>query len=81
MPLGVTGAVRPAIAGDTTGDVSAVGTNTLRRAHQAEQFLQDAEQKLGHTIEIISGIEEARLIYQGVAHSLEPDQKRKWWLT
>ncbi|MCW8955914.1 MAG: exopolyphosphatase, partial [Gammaproteobacteria bacterium] len=58
-------------------NVSAVGTNTLRRAQQAEQFLQDAEEKLGHTIEIISGIEEARLIYQGVAHSLEPDQKRK----
>ena len=58
-------------------NVSAVGTNTLRRAHQAEQFLRDAEEKLGHTIEIISGIEEARLIYQGVAHSLEPDQKRK----
>lgn len=58
-------------------NVSAVGTNTLRRAHQAEQFLKDAEEKLGHTIEIISGIEEARLIYQGVAHSLEPDQKRR----
>ena len=58
-------------------NVSAVGTNTLRKAQQAEQFLLDAEEKLGHTIEIISGIEEARLIYQGVAHSLEPDQQRK----
>ncbi|MFW2373037.1 MAG: exopolyphosphatase [Gammaproteobacteria bacterium] len=58
-------------------NVSAVGTNTLRRAQQAEQFLLEAEEKLGHTIEIISGIEEARLIYQGVAHSLEPDQQRK----
>jgi len=58
-------------------NVSAVGTNTLRRAQQAEQFLLEAEAKLGHTIEIISGIEEARLVYQGVAHSLEPDEQRK----
>lgn len=55
--------------------VSAVGTNTLRRTRNSEQFLEHAQERLGHPIEIISGIEEARLIYQGVAHSLEPDQK------
>jgi exopolyphosphatase/guanosine-5'-triphosphate,3'-diphosphate pyrophosphatase len=32
----------------------------------------EAETALGHPIEIISGIEEARLIYNGVAHSLPP---------
>ncbi len=58
-------------------NVSAVGTNTLRRTQNAGLFLQHAEEVLGHPIEIISGIEEARLIYQGVAHTLEPDQKRK----
>lgn len=57
--------------------VSAVGTNTLRRTRNAEVFLQHAEAELGHPIEIISGIEEARLIYQGVAHSLEPDHKNR----
>lgn len=57
--------------------VSAVGTNTLRRTHHAEAFLHRAEAELGHPIEIISGIEEARLIYQGVAHSLEPDHKHR----
>jgi exopolyphosphatase/guanosine-5'-triphosphate,3'-diphosphate pyrophosphatase len=50
--------------------VRAVGTNTLRRAHAASGFLHQAEDALGHSIEVISGIEEARLIYLGVAHSL-----------
>ena len=58
-------------------NVSAVGTNTLRRVQNAELFLLRAEEALGHPIEIISGIEEARLIYQGVAHSLEPDHKNR----
>ena len=57
--------------------VSAVGTNTLRRTKNSDLFLQHAEDILGHPIEIISGIEEARLIYQGVAHSIEPDEKDK----
>ena len=50
--------------------VRAVGTNTLRNAKNAQQFLEKAEKALGHTIHIISGIEEARLIYLGVAHSV-----------
>jgi len=50
--------------------VRIVGTNTLRQAKNAAEFIAKAEQALGHPIEIISGIEEARLIYQGVAHSL-----------
>jgi len=50
--------------------VRAVGTNTLRRAHAASGFLHDAENALGHSIEVISGIEEARLVYLGVTHSL-----------
>jgi exopolyphosphatase/guanosine-5'-triphosphate,3'-diphosphate pyrophosphatase len=57
--------------------VSAVGTNTLRRTRNADDFLQQAEAMLGHSIEIISGIEEARLVYQGVAHTLEPDHRDK----
>ena len=50
--------------------VSIVGTSTLRLAKNAQQFITKAEKALGHPIHIISGIEEARLIYQGVAHSL-----------
>ena len=52
------------------GSVRIVGTNTLRTAKNAAQFLIKAEQALNHPIHIISGIEEARLIYLGVAYSL-----------
>jgi exopolyphosphatase/guanosine-5'-triphosphate,3'-diphosphate pyrophosphatase len=52
------------------GSVRIVGTNTLRTAKNASQFLLKAEQALNHPIHIISGIEEARLIYLGVAYSL-----------
>ena len=48
--------------------VRVVGTNTLRVARNAERFLAKAEKALGHPIEVISGREEARLIYLGVAH-------------
>ncbi len=53
-------------------NVRAVGTNTLRRMQSSARFLDQAQQALGHSIEVISGIEEARLIHLGVAHSL-PD--------
>ena len=57
------------------GSVRAVGTNTLRMAKNSAEFLKKAETALGHPIHINSGIEEERLIYQGVAHSLESDAK------
>jgi len=57
--------------------VSTVGTNTLRRTKNSDEFIFHAEQALGFPIEIISGIEEARLVYQGVAHALEQDYKSR----
>src|SRR5712671_1011712 len=50
--------------------VRAVGTNTLRVAKNSPQFLREARAVLGFPIEVISGREEARLIYLGVAHSM-----------
>ncbi|MEO7623156.1 MAG: exopolyphosphatase [Gallionella sp.] len=50
--------------------VRAVGTNSLRVAKNAADFIQQAEQILGFPIEVIAGREEARLIYLGVAHGL-----------
>lgn len=58
-------------------NVAAVGTNTLRLTKNAREFLHLAEAALGHPIAIISGREEARLIYLGVAHSLAQDQQGK----
>jgi exopolyphosphatase/guanosine-5'-triphosphate,3'-diphosphate pyrophosphatase len=51
--------------------VRVVGTNTLRRARNADVFLARAEEALGHPVEVISGIEEARLIYLGVSHHID----------
>src|ERR1051325_7745437 len=50
--------------------VRAVGTNALRVAKNAPQFLREARQVLGFPIEVISGREEARVIYLGVAHAM-----------
>lgn len=47
--------------------VRVVGTNALRRLANKNQFLERAERALGHSIEIIAGREEARLIYLGVS--------------
>ena len=56
------------------GSVRAVGTNTLRRARNAGDFLDQAEDALGHRIEVISGQEEARLIFLGASHSIAGDR-------
>ena len=56
--------------------VRAVGTNSLRVAKNAPEFLQQAEAALGFPIDVIAGREEARLIYLGVAQGL-PQSKSK----
>jgi len=57
--------------------VRAVATQTLREARNPEVFLQRAHEVLGFPIEVVSGREEARLIYSGVAHLLpESDERR-----
>jgi exopolyphosphatase/guanosine-5'-triphosphate,3'-diphosphate pyrophosphatase len=57
--------------------VRAVGTSALRRAHRSQSFLERARKSLGHPVEVISGREEARLIYAGVARSLPRTQGRR----
>ncbi len=57
--------------------VRVAGTNALRKTRDDSGFLQAAEAALGHPIEVISGIEEARLVYLGVAHSLPPFEGRR----
>ena len=58
-------------------NVRVVGTNALRKAHDSEAFIASAERALGHRVEIISGREEARLIYLGVSHALEDNHDRR----
>jgi exopolyphosphatase/guanosine-5'-triphosphate,3'-diphosphate pyrophosphatase len=57
--------------------VRVVGTNALRKAHKKQAFLERAREALGHPIEIIAGMEEARLIYSGVAHTMPSEPGRR----
>ena len=57
--------------------VRVVGTNALRRARRKEAFIERAREALGHPIEIVSGMEEARLIYSGVSHTMPAGPGRR----
>lgn len=54
--------------------ITIVATYTLRKAINASDFVTQAEKILNHTINILPGREEARLIYEGVSHN-HPDLK------
>ena len=57
--------------------VRTVATNTLRQMKNPRAFLKLAEAALGCPIEIISGREEGRLTYLGVAHTFAEARKRR----
>ncbi|HCL42542.1 MAG TPA: exopolyphosphatase, partial [Pseudomonas sp.] len=55
------------INGLPPGAVRIVATSALREARNRGQFIRQVQQVLGHRVEVISGREEARLIYLGVS--------------
>ena len=57
-------------------DVNIVATYSLRAAKNSAEFIEKAKAIIPYPINIISGQEEARLIYQGVAHSVHSVGKR-----
>jgi exopolyphosphatase/guanosine-5'-triphosphate,3'-diphosphate pyrophosphatase len=63
------------IAGIPTARVRAVATNTVRRLASPQAFLTAAETALGHPVEVVSGREEGRLIFLGVAHDLSASRE------
>ncbi|RYX92431.1 MAG: exopolyphosphatase [Comamonadaceae bacterium] len=65
------------LAGFRRSQVRAVATQTLREARNRDIFLARAHQVLGFPIDVIPGREEARLIYQGVAHLLPQSDERR----
>lgn len=65
------------IAGIPDHHVRAVGTQTFRRLRNPTAFLVVAETALGCPIDIISGREEARLVYLGVAQGMPPADGRR----
>jgi exopolyphosphatase/guanosine-5'-triphosphate,3'-diphosphate pyrophosphatase len=68
---------RVALSGYRLDAVRVVATSTLRVAHNAAAFLPAAERAIGYPIEIISGEEEGRLIYMGVANALATPGERR----
>lgn len=65
------------IQGMPQGSVRIVGTNALREARNRDDFIRPAEALLGHPVEVISGREEARLIYLGVARATPGNDQRR----
>jgi exopolyphosphatase / guanosine-5'-triphosphate,3'-diphosphate pyrophosphatase len=65
------------LGGFKRGQVRAVATQTLREARNREDFLKQATKILGFPIDVVSGREEARLIYMGVAHLLPQSAERR----
>ena len=65
------------LAGFDRTEVHAVATQTLREARNRDEFLLRANRALGFPIEVISGREEARLVYQGVAQALRQGNERR----
>ncbi len=65
------------LAGFKSVNVRAVATQTLREARNRDEFLTHANAVLGFPIDVISGREEARLIYLGVAHALPQSNERR----
>ncbi len=68
--------VAETIKGFEPDKVRIVATHTLRKATNAKQFIRAARHIIPYPIEVISGTEEARLIYSGVAHTSHHDGKR-----
>ncbi|MGY3570569.1 exopolyphosphatase [Vibrio paucivorans] len=62
--------------GFEASNVRIAATHTLRRANNSHVFLLRARDVLPFPIEIIPGVEEARLIYMGVAHT-QPESTSK----
>jgi exopolyphosphatase/guanosine-5'-triphosphate,3'-diphosphate pyrophosphatase len=65
------------LRGMAAAQVRAVGTQTLRQVHNADRFLDEAQRALGYPIEIISGREEARLVFEGCTRTLPPTRRRR----
>lgn len=68
---------RAALAEYRFDAVRVVATSAMRVARNAHGFLPRMEQAIGHPVEIISGEEEGRLIYMGVAAALAASGERR----
>lgn len=65
------------IRGFSPANVRAVATSTLRIAKNSSDVIAQLQSQLGFNIQVISGYEEARLVYIGAAHSLPVDGRKR----
>ncbi len=75
--LGALARFRERLADMPADRVRAVGTQTMRSAANSQEFLKRAEAALGYEIDILSGHEEARLVFKGCARTLPPSGQRR----
>jgi len=59
-------------------NIRIVGTNALRVIRNGDLFLRDIERLFQQRVEVISGREEARLIYLGVSHTNLSNKNKKF---
>lgn len=58
------------IARSANANIRAVATSAVREAENKDEFLRKVKDATGIDIEVVSGVEEGRLIYTGVVHAL-----------
>jgi exopolyphosphatase / guanosine-5'-triphosphate,3'-diphosphate pyrophosphatase len=63
-------------SGHGAHEVVAIGTAALREAQNREDFIERAREAAGIEVQVVSGVEEARLIYLGVASGIELGEKK-----
>lgn len=64
------------IADTYNAEIYAIATSATREAENKDEFISLVKEDLGIEIEVVSGSEEARLIYLGVLHSLPVFDKK-----
>ncbi len=62
-----------AIQSEGVSDVTCFGTAALRRAENSQTFIQQVQQQLGWTVQVLSGKEEARYAFAGAMSAAEAD--------
>jgi exopolyphosphatase / guanosine-5'-triphosphate,3'-diphosphate pyrophosphatase len=68
---------RERLSGFSSWQVRAVATQTIREARNQKEYLARCGDALGFPVEVISGLEEARLIYEGVSRLLPQTDERR----
>jgi exopolyphosphatase/guanosine-5'-triphosphate,3'-diphosphate pyrophosphatase len=57
-------------------EIVAIGTAALREAQNRDDFIERAREETGIEVQVVSGVEEARLIYLGVVSGVELGEKK-----